>query len=73
MSRLAKTELVSRKLSSYFEKRQVMIFTIKKTTLMRRIERRKGIHQLDSTQDYVRFLQENPNEIQLLFKELLIG
>jgi two-component system CheB/CheR fusion protein len=34
--------------------------------------RRKGIHQLDSTQDYVRFLQENPNEIQLLFK-LLIG
>jgi two-component system CheB/CheR fusion protein len=50
-----------------------MIFTIKKTTLMRRIERRKGIHQLDSTQDYVRFLQENPNEIQLLFKELLIG
>jgi two-component system CheB/CheR fusion protein len=39
---------------------------------MRRIERRKGVHQLDSTQDYVRFL-ENPNEIQLLFKELLIG
>jgi two-component system CheB/CheR fusion protein len=38
---------------------------------MRRIER--GVHQLDSTQDYVRFLQENPNEIQLLFKELLIG
>jgi two-component system CheB/CheR fusion protein len=39
---------------------------------MRRIERRKGIHQLDSTQDYVRFTG-NPNEIQLLFKELLIG
>jgi two-component system CheB/CheR fusion protein len=45
----------------------------KKTTLMRRIERRKGVHQLDSTQDYVRFLQENHNEVQLLFKELLIG
>jgi two-component system CheB/CheR fusion protein len=44
----------------------------KKTTLMRRIERRKGVHQLDSTQDYVRFLQENHNEVQLLFKELLI-
>jgi two-component system CheB/CheR fusion protein len=40
---------------------------------MRRIERRKGIHQLDSTQDYRSFLQEKPNEIQLLFKELLIG
>jgi hypothetical protein len=34
---------------------------------MRRIERRKGIHQLDAP-DYVRFLQENPNEIQLLSK-----
>lgn len=45
----------------------------KKTTLMRRIERRKGIHQIDNVEDYVRFLQENPKEIELLFKELLIG
>ncbi|CAM3066059.1 CheR family methyltransferase [Flavobacterium frigoris] len=45
----------------------------KKTTLMRRIERRKGVHQLGSTEDYVHFLQENPKEIELLFKELLIG
>jgi two-component system CheB/CheR fusion protein len=45
----------------------------KKTTLMRRIERRKGIHQIDGTEDYVRFLQNNPNEIELLFRELLIG
>jgi hypothetical protein len=37
---------------------------------MRRIE--GGVHQLDSTQDYVRFTGK-PNEIQLLFKELLIG
>ncbi len=45
----------------------------KKNTLIRRIERRKSIHQLDRIQDYVRFLQENPKEIELLFKELLIG
>ncbi|MDO8316824.1 MAG: chemotaxis protein CheB, partial [Flavobacterium sp.] len=45
----------------------------KKSTLMRRIERRKGIHQIDKIQTYVRFLQENPKEIELLFKELLIG
>jgi len=45
----------------------------KKNTLFRRIERRKGIHQIDSIQNYVRFLQENPNEIEILFKELLIG
>ena len=45
----------------------------KKNTLFRRIERRKGIHQIDKTQHYVRFLQENPEEIDILFKELLIG
>ncbi len=45
----------------------------KKNTLFRRIERRKGIHQLDKIQDYVRLLQENPKEIEILFKELLIG
>lgn len=45
----------------------------KKNTLFRRIERRKGIHQIDKIQDYVRFLQTNPKEIEILFKELLIG
>ena len=45
----------------------------KKNTLFRRIERRKGVHQIDKIQNYVRFLRENPNEIKILFKELLIG
>jgi two-component system CheB/CheR fusion protein len=45
----------------------------KKNTLFRRIERRKGIHQIDKLQTYVRFLQENPKEVEILFKELLIG
>lgn len=45
----------------------------KKNTLMRRIERRKGVHQIDKLQSYVRFLQENPKEVELLFRELLIG
>ena len=45
----------------------------KKNTLFRRIERRKGVHQIDKIQNYVRFLQENPKEIEILFKELLIG
>lgn len=45
----------------------------KKSTLMRRIERRKGIHQIDEIKTYVHFLQENPKEVELLFKELLIG
>ncbi len=45
----------------------------KKNTLYRRIERRMGIHQIGKISAYVRFLQENPEELQLLFKELLIG
>jgi two-component system, chemotaxis family, CheB/CheR fusion protein len=45
----------------------------KKTTLFRRIERRKGIHQIDKISTYVRYLQENPKEVEILFKELLIG
>jgi chemotaxis methyl-accepting protein methylase/PAS domain-containing protein len=45
----------------------------KKTTVYRRIERRMAIHQIDRIAHYVRFLRENPQEIDLLFKELLIG
>jgi chemotaxis methyl-accepting protein methylase/PAS domain-containing protein len=45
----------------------------KKNTVYRRIERRMSIHQIDKIASYVRFLQENPQELGLLFKELLIG
>ena len=45
----------------------------KKSTLYRRIERRMGLHQLPQIGDYVRYLRENPQEAELLFKELLIG
>jgi len=45
----------------------------KKTTIYRRLERRMGIHQIDKMATYVRFLQENPQELELLYKELLIG
>ena len=45
----------------------------KTTTIRRRIERRMNVHQIKEPQDYVRFLQENPHEIDMLFGELLIG
>ena len=45
----------------------------KKNTLFRRIERRMNVHQIDKIANYVRFLQWNPKEIDILFKELLIG
>ena len=45
----------------------------KKTTVHRRIERRMSIHHIDKIANYVNFLQENPQEVELLFRELLIG
>jgi len=45
----------------------------KRNTLYRRIERRMGIHQIDGIEAYIRYLRENPLELDLLFKELLIG
>ncbi|HWX22973.1 MAG TPA: chemotaxis protein CheB [Candidatus Binatia bacterium] len=45
----------------------------KRNTLYRRIERRMGLHQINKMAAYVRYLQENSQELDLLFKELLIG
>ncbi len=45
----------------------------KQSTIFRRIERRMGLHQIEDITHYVRFLRENPREIDHLFKELLIG
>lgn len=45
----------------------------KMSTVLRRIERRMKLHQLDSMESYVAFLRENPGEVQLLFREMLIG
>jgi two-component system CheB/CheR fusion protein len=45
----------------------------KKTTLLRRIGRRQEVHKINKMQDYIRFLMGNPAEIEILFKELLIG
>ncbi|MDP3516487.1 MAG: CheR family methyltransferase, partial [Pseudohongiella sp.] len=45
----------------------------KSSTLLRRIERRMAIHALDTIELYSAFLANNTQEIDLLFKELLIG
>lgn len=45
----------------------------KKSTVYRRVERRMGLHQIERIAHYVHYLRENPQEVDLLFKELLIG
>ncbi len=63
-----------RKFSSFSGRSTGHDFSLyKKNTVYRRIERRMGIHQIDRIAAYVRYLQENPQEVELLFKELLIG
>jgi len=45
----------------------------KRNTIVRRLERRMHVQQVDSIRDYVSFLRQHPAEIRILFKELLIG
>ena len=45
----------------------------KPSTICRRIERRMAVHQIDSTDAYVKYLQQTPVEIEALFRDLLIG
>ncbi|OON68142.1 CheR family methyltransferase [Hymenobacter sp. CRA2] len=45
----------------------------KRNTVFRRIDRRMNAHQIRDFAQYVRLLQENAHEVELLFKELLIG
>ncbi|MEX1197440.1 MAG: chemotaxis protein CheB [Pseudohongiellaceae bacterium] len=49
-------------------------FSLYKTnTLSRRIERRMAIHGIATLPDYALYLEKNNQEVQLLFKEILIG
>ena len=44
----------------------------KQNTILRRVERRMTIHQIEDLADYATFLRNNTHEIDILFKELLI-
>lgn len=45
----------------------------KSSTVVRRIEKRMALNQIDKLDNYIKFLQKNSEEILKLFKELLIG
>lgn len=45
----------------------------KPSTIGRRIERRMAVHSIEDMDSYARYLQEHPQEVQILFKELLIN
>lgn len=45
----------------------------KQNTITRRVERRMALHQIDEMEAYVRYLQLTPEEVEALFRDLLIG
>lgn len=45
----------------------------KLTTINRRIGRRMALYKVDSLADYIRYLEQSPEEIERLFKDILIS
>lgn len=45
----------------------------KRSTIIRRVERRMAVHQIDRLADYVRYLQLTRPEVDALFRDFLIG
>jgi two-component system CheB/CheR fusion protein len=45
----------------------------KPSTIYRRIDRRMSVQQIDTIDSYVRYLQQTPQEVDALFRDLLIG
>jgi two-component system CheB/CheR fusion protein len=45
----------------------------KASTILRRIQRRMNVHQIEDMSNYVAYLQRNLEEVKTLFRELLIG
>ncbi len=45
----------------------------KRSTLLRRLQRRMNLHQVEDPEAYLALLQATPNEVDLLFQEVLIS
>ena len=45
----------------------------KQSTIFRRVQRRMAVHQIKGLDEYVRYLQQTPADLEALFRDLLIG
>ncbi|MBA9079157.1 CheR family methyltransferase [Rufibacter quisquiliarum] len=69
-----KSELTLQKVFYYIKNQTGHDFSqYKRNTIFRRIERRMNLHQIKQFSQYAAYLKESPNEVELLFKEFLIG
>ncbi len=45
----------------------------KPSTIQRRIQRRMAVHQIETLEGIVKFMQQSPEEVDALFRDMLIG
>ncbi|SMP51144.1 chemotaxis protein CheB [Anoxynatronum buryatiense] len=68
------TEDVQKKIFSLLRNQTGHDFSqYKPSTINRRIERRMAVHQTDTLEEYVKYMQQTPQEVEALFRDLLIG
>ncbi len=65
-------EQLSQILRILLDSRGIDFSQYKKPTVERRILNRMAINKIESVEDYTRYLQENPHEIDLLYEDVLI-
>lgn len=64
---------LTRVLALLRDKKKVDFTYYKPNTVLRRIERRIAINQLGDLSEYLQFIEANPDELGVLYQELLIG
>jgi len=45
----------------------------RKTTILRRIQRRMVVHKIEKMEEYLKYIQTNPEEIKALYQDMLIN
>ncbi len=66
-------DYLSKIISIIRDKKGTDFYNYKQATIIRRLEKRISINQFISLDDYIHFLEHDSNEVNLLYKELLIG
>ncbi|MGM0501201.1 MAG: chemotaxis protein CheB [Bacillota bacterium] len=69
----SETDILTKILAALNDEVGVDFTYYKESTIIRRIERRMVINQIEKLEDYFSFLQEDVAELRTLYKELLIG
>jgi len=73
-TQIPKTEDILKKIFILLRAQTSHDFThYKQNTINRRVERRMAVHQIEKMDEYLRYLQQTPAEVETLFRDLLIG